>query len=458
MPEQSNKPQWNTLCILSLYSLAQLLGGFTFSLLSPFYTAEAKNKGLSVTQSTLVFSSVFVVTIIFAPLFGKYLAKLGSRPLFLCGTLTTGTTTIIFGLLQWVEDGTLFFWLSLIIRILSAIGESAYFSALYPLVAQDAPTGLKSSVLSIMETAFGLGLMLGPVLGGVFYELKGFYFPFVVCGTCLLLCSFLSMIFMKKAKKAEEPEPVLPQQERNWVAKISYRKLLQMPCVFISCLLLIISEVSVSWYLPTLQPFLEDNFQMSPMLTGVLFMLEGLTYAIFSPLWGYLLDKTKRPYLLLTIGSVAVIIGYSLLGPAPYLSFLGKNVYFVAFGLVIQGIGVSATFISTLVFMMSESVAQGAPDTEQTRGMITSLWFVSENVAGWLGSSIGGVTYDQMGFENSTLIVIAMQVLALLAILYLGKCNASQHETNGEEEREKLLSKDSNGNYDSIDNVPVAKV
>ena len=240
------------------------------------------------------------------------------------------------------------------------------------------------------------------------------------------------------------------------------------------------------------------------------------------------MDKTKRPYLLLTIGSVAVIIGYSLLGPAPYLSFLGKNVYFVAFGLVIQGIGVSATFISTLVFMMSESVAQGAPDTEQTRGMITSLWyfsyfennlffvqylparlfflcsfvkvhlvnslllpklaqmrkqnmngfprfffnhsypcfyflsffyrFVSENVAGWLGSSIGGVTYDQMGFENSTLIVIAMQVLALLAILYLGKCNASQHETNGEEEREKLLSKDSNGNYDSIDNVPVAKV
>ena len=52
--DQPNKPKWNTLYILSLYSLAQLLGGFTFSLLSPFYTAEAKNKGLSVTQSTLV--------------------------------------------------------------------------------------------------------------------------------------------------------------------------------------------------------------------------------------------------------------------------------------------------------------------------------------------------------------------------------------------------------------------
>ena len=36
--------------------------------------------------------------------------------------------------------------------------------------------------------------------------------------------------------------------------------------------------------------------------------------------------------------------------------------------------GVAATFITTLTFMLSESVANGAPDNEQTRGMITSLW------------------------------------------------------------------------------------
>ena len=171
-----------------------------------------------------------------------------------------------------------------------------------------------------------------------------------------------------------------------------------------------------------------------------------------------MLDKTKKPLILFTIGCVSVIIGYCFLGPAPFLSFLGKNVYLVAFGLVIQGIGVSATFISTLVYMMSESVIQGAPDTEKTRGMITSLWFVSENVAGWLGSQIGGVTYDQMGFENSTLIVIAAQVIALLSILYLGKCNAKRQQKTSGEEMEKLLSKDTNGNYDSIDNTAVIEV
>ena len=53
--------------------------------------------------------------------------------------------------------------------------------------------------------------------------------------------------------------------------------------------------------------------------------------------------------------------------------------------LICIGAFVAATFITTLVFMMNESVANGAPDNEQTRGMITSLWFMSENIAGYLG-------------------------------------------------------------------------
>ena len=199
---------------------------------------------------------------------------------------------------------------------------------------------------------------------------------------------------------------------------------------------------------------------------------SGMTYAIFSPIWGYLLDKYLAPHVLFIIGCICVIIGFFLLGP-----FLQLNVYLVAVGLAIQGIGVSATFISTLVFMMSESVLQGAPDTEQTQGMITSLWFVSENIAGYLGSSIGnvvilcirrkatnwihfpalgGVTFDQMGFENSTLIVIALQVVALLAILFLCKCNQKPTTVGrSEEEMEKLLASDRNGNYRSIENHAV---
>ena len=112
-------------------------------------------------------------------------------------------------------------------------------------------------------------------------------------------------------------------------------------------------------------------------------MVEGTTYAIFSPIWGILLDHGLSPYMTLLIGVLGVIIGFSLLGPLTFI--VPTNIFIVAIGLIIQGSCVAASFITTLVFMMSESIANGAPDTEQTRGMITSLWFLSQNVAGYLG-------------------------------------------------------------------------
>jgi hypothetical protein len=61
--------------------------------------------------------------------------------------------------------------------------------------------------------------------------------------------------------------------------------------------------------------------------------------------------------------------------------------------------------------MLSSSAESGrVPDTEQTRGMITSLWFIHECMGGYLGSAGGGLAYDKMGFQNSTLIVIGVQV------------------------------------------------
>ena len=39
---------------LVIFSIAELFVGFTFSLLAPFYTEEATNKGLTVTQTGMV--------------------------------------------------------------------------------------------------------------------------------------------------------------------------------------------------------------------------------------------------------------------------------------------------------------------------------------------------------------------------------------------------------------------
>ena len=49
--QSSRLKDWSQLIV---YALAELIGGFTFSLLSPFYTKEATAKGLTVSQTGLV--------------------------------------------------------------------------------------------------------------------------------------------------------------------------------------------------------------------------------------------------------------------------------------------------------------------------------------------------------------------------------------------------------------------
>ena len=50
--------RWQRVVNLGVMALSELLGGFTFSLLSPFYTQEATDKGMTVAETGLVRRSI----------------------------------------------------------------------------------------------------------------------------------------------------------------------------------------------------------------------------------------------------------------------------------------------------------------------------------------------------------------------------------------------------------------
>ena len=70
--------------------------------------------------------------------------------------------------------------------------------------------------------------------------------------------------------------------------------------------------------------------------------------------------------------------------------------------------------------MLSEApkADKNIKDTEQTRGMITSLWLIAENIGGWSGSFLGGVAYENLGFEGGSLVIISLQVIIVVGIPY----------------------------------------
>ena len=100
-----------------------------------------------------VFGSVNFIQILFIPVFGKYLNKLRAHRLFLGGVFVCGAANIVFGFLQWVDDTQTFLALSFIIRIISAIGEAAFLTSLYPLA-----TKVSTRVVNIKYTFNIMGL------------------------------------------------------------------------------------------------------------------------------------------------------------------------------------------------------------------------------------------------------------------------------------------------------------
>ena len=175
----------------------------------------------------------------------------------------------MFGFLPMINSGSLFLALSLIIRSMTAVGESAMSSAVYPL-AMRCDTRSQSTVLAIMETMFGAGTTIGPFVGGFLFEYGGFLFPFATCGGLLLLSGFVALWLLPSADitdvdlsygagdDSEESDDV-----GVVVVRGSYRSLLCSPLIIVSAIVTFLTGVSTQWYQPSLEPYVRQKFGLS---------------------------------------------------------------------------------------------------------------------------------------------------------------------------------------------------
>merc|ERR1712106_533282 len=129
----------------------------------------------------------------------------------------------------------------------------------------------------------------------------------------------------------------------------------------------------------------------------------GLVYTIFTPLVGFLTDKGLDGVVAMLIGNLTIAIGFVFLGPIPPFSAIGGRLWLTVVSLGLQGMGSAATYLGTLLYMMKGVTEAGLPDNEQTKGMVSSLWVISDCIGGYIGSTLGSVAYDNIGFENGTM-------------------------------------------------------
>ena len=190
--------------------------------------------------------------------------------LFIFGCVSSGLTNIIFGFLPAIQSGQVFLGLSLLVRSLTAVGESAMSSAVYPLALRCDRTS-QSTVLAVMETMFGAGTTIGPFLGGLLFNCGGFLLPFLICGGLLILSGLAAFLVLPRADQyhdqadvpGENVSGVAPDDEETEVVVVTYTSLLRSPLMVLAATVTFLTGVSTQWYQPSLEPYVRNQFGLS---------------------------------------------------------------------------------------------------------------------------------------------------------------------------------------------------
>ncbi|CAL1264903.1 unnamed protein product [Larinioides sclopetarius] len=374
-----------------------------FSLQAPFFPREAELKGATPTQYGFVFSVFELVIIIMSPVYGKLIPRVSPKFLVTSGVLVGGVACCAFGSLDYVPAGTPYIASAFIVRIVEGFGAASLMTASFTIIAATFPDTVATS-FSLMETAFGLGLIVGPTIGGALYQVGGFVTPFVVNGGFLLLgCLVLGFLLPKT--DAERPSG-----SRNFWGFLLDGGILSFTFSIITCLLFI------GFNSATLEPHLRQ-FKLTPVVLGVIFVITGAIYALTTPVWGKLCDIGANPLFINVTGSILVCIGLLFIGPVPFLPFKA-TLWTVVGSLVVIGFGLSAKLVSSFVGALQNTVLRGFPDNLATYGMVSALFSVSCSTGAFIGPSLGGLLLDTTGYEMGTVIIFSLEA-AFLGILLL---------------------------------------
>ncbi|XP_062426884.1 MFS-type transporter SLC18B1 isoform X3 [Rhea pennata] len=371
-----------------------------YSILGPFFPAEAEKKGASNTIVGMIFGCFSLFNFLSSLILGNYLTQIGAKFMFVAGMFVSGCVTILFGILKKVPDGPVFISLCFLVRAMDAIGFAAAMTASFSILTKAFPNNI-ATVLGSLEIFTGLGLVLGPPLGGFLYQSFGYEVPFITLGCLVLVFVPVNMCLLPKYDS-------VPSKDSFW-------KLVLLPKVLLLCLTIFSLSACLGFLDPTMSLFILKKFKLPAGYVGLVFLGLALSYSLSSPLLGLLSDKL--PYVrkwLLVSGGLLTAVCFFMLGPAPVLHIESENGF--EEGLSLLGL---------------------------VSGLCSAMW----SLGAFIGPTLGGFLYEKLGFEWSSAIQGGWALLSGLAIgiFYITEAtrrsssSSLQNTPGNNEERTHLL-------------------
>ncbi len=297
----------------------------------------------------------------FAPLLGCLSDKVGRRPVILLSQFGLALDYLLLALapsMSWFVVG----------RIVAGI-TGANFAAATAYIADVSPPEKRAANFGMIGAAFGIGFIIGPLIGGVLGDI-GLRVPFYAAGALTLANWLYGWFILPESLKPENRRPINWQRANPFGA---FAELARRPRVFGLAVCAFLSFVAHQVYPSVWVLYTEFRYGWSSLWNGVSLALVGVCAAVMQ---GFLTGRV-----IARIGDWRT-------------TFLGLGVTalaYVAYGLAAEGWMIYGIIIIGSIGGLAGPAVQGlisnsVGDDEQgaVQGAVTSL----ESVAGIVGPLI----------------------------------------------------------------------
>lgn len=179
--QRSSKPRPPIPREISILLVAAFIIALGFGLIAPILPQYAVSFDVGAAAASVIVSIFAFTRLIFAPVAGILVGKLGEPRIYVTGVLLVAVSTLLCAV---VQDYTQL----LIARGLGGFGSTMFTISAMALIARLAPNESRGRISGMYAGAFLLGNVIGPVLGSLLAPF-GMRIPFVIYGTALVIAA-----------------------------------------------------------------------------------------------------------------------------------------------------------------------------------------------------------------------------------------------------------------------------
>src|SRR5512138_289128 len=309
-----NTSSRKNLLILSFTMLVVMLGYSMAMPLLPFYIERF---GVGGTELGWLMSTYSLMQLICAPVWGVVSDRYGRKPILAIGILGYAITLFLFGL---AESFTMLF----LARTLSGILSSATQPTTMAYIGESTEQKEKSKGMGQLGAMVGLGVILGPLVGGLL-SADSLSLPFFI-GSGLAFIALLLVIFLLPESKPACPstgklslsnEPISTLQpdaitnskpKRPRVLDIYLRILLSPAGILL--LLIFIMSFGMTNFQGMIGLYAVDKFAFDTKQVGTIWVLMGFVLIAGQGFLVGILTKKLGDLLLIKIGLLGGTVGF----------------------------------------------------------------------------------------------------------------------------------------------------